>query len=91
MKQSKTEKKIGNITEAIGYNCDNVKVEVELGGRKKTIDLNHPESLKADIDITETIRINNDGHPEFSSIDASAIDLLQLILTDLGAENDEQT
>lgn len=87
----KDRSKIGNMTEAIGYKCDNVKVEVELGGRKKTINLNRLESLKADIDITETIQTSNDGHPEFSSIDAIAIDLLESILADLGEENDEQT
>lgn len=86
----KDSSKMGNMAEAIGYECDNVKVEVELGGRKKTINLNRLESLKADIDITETIQTNKDGHPEFFSIDAIAIDFLESILTDLGAENDEQ-
>ena len=79
--------KIGNMAEVIGQKYDSVKMEIDVGGRKRTINLNRLESLKTDIDITETVRTNEGGHPEFSSIDAAATELLDSILAELGVRS----
>lgn len=47
---------------------DNVKVEVEMGDRQRTLDLGHPDRFKASFDVTRDIVEGPDGFPTFASI-----------------------
>lgn len=67
-----------------GYEYDNVKVELDVRGSKKTLDLSDLLKIRAYVDITSDIRIEDDGHPEFNSIDAVARDLMGSLLAQLG-------
>ena len=79
--------RVGNMAEVIGYEYDNVKMEIVMGGRKRTINLENLDALRADIDITKTIRMDEGGHPEFASIDLAAGELLHSILSELDAKD----
>ena len=48
-----------------------VKAEVSIGGKPKTIDLSNSK-MNASFDITDAVTFDNDGHPNFSSIDTVA-------------------
>lgn len=77
----------GKMAEVIGYEYDNVKMEIVMGGRKRTINLDNPDSLRTDIDITKKIQTDEGGHPEFASIDSAAGELLHSILSELCAKD----
>ena len=79
--------RVSNMAEVIGHEYDKVKMEIVMGGRKRTINLDNLDSLRTDIDITKTIRTDEGGHPEFSSIDSAAGELLHSILSELGAKD----
>ena len=69
-----------SVTEMIelrDFDYDNVKVEIELNGKRKIFDLSNIMSLQANYDITQDVAIGGDGHPVFESIDALALDLLE--------------
>ena len=76
--------KVRNMAEVIGHDYDNVKMEIELGGRKKTINLERLDNIKTDFDITETVLTDAGGHPKFDSIDSAANELLNSIMLELG-------
>ena len=67
-----------------GYEYDNVKVELDVRGSKKTLDLSDLLKIRAYVDITSDIHVDDDGHPEFNSIDAVARDLMGSLLAQLG-------
>lgn len=72
-----------------GFEYDNVKVEVDINGRRRTIDLSHLERLRTYYDITEDIEIGTTGHPVFESIHEVAAGLLRDLSTSIG-QNDVQ-
>ncbi|MEG3439075.1 hypothetical protein V0288_18260 [Pannus brasiliensis CCIBt3594] len=47
---------------------DDLKIEVEIGGRQKTIDLNNLFRINSSIDITDEVIIEQGGHPSFESL-----------------------
>lgn len=67
-----------------GYDYDNVKVEMDVRGSKKTLDLSDVMKMRAYVDITSALETNDDGHPEFNSIDSIARDLMGSLLAELG-------
>ena len=75
---------VNEMIELHGHEYDNVKVELDVGGSKKTLDLSDQLNIRAYVDITSDIRIDRNGHPEFSSIDAVARDLMGSLLVELG-------
>jgi len=66
------------------FEYDNVKVEIYINGRRRTIDLSHLERLKTYYDITEDIEIGTTGHPVFESIHEVASGLLNDLSTSIG-------
>ena len=75
-----------NVSEMIelrDFDYDKVKVEVELAGSRKTIDLSDIMRLRANYDITSEIEVGSNGHPVFSSIDGIAQDLMGSLLATL--------
>ena len=75
---------IKEIYELTDYEYENVKVEIDVRGSKKTLDLSDVMKMRAYVDITSDVRLNIDGHPDFNSIDNIAQDLLSSLLADLG-------
>lgn len=56
-----------------GY--DTVKIEVELGGQKRTVDLAKPK-LRTVFDLSDRIRPEANGHPSFNSMSTEARSIL---------------
>ncbi len=77
-------REIREMIELRGYEYDNVKVELNVRGGKKTLDLSDVMKMRAYVDVTSDIRINSDGHPEFDSIDTVAQELMSSLLAELG-------
>ena len=75
---------IQEMIELRGYEYDNVKVELDVRGSKRTLDLSDLLKIRAYVDITSDICIQDNGHPEFNSIDAVAQDLMRSLLAELG-------
>ena len=63
---------------------DKVKVEVELNGRYRTIDLSNLDRFRPYYDITDEVDIGTDGHPVFNSINGIARELLSDIASTIG-------
>jgi hypothetical protein len=51
------------------FEYDTVKIEVNIRGSSKTINLSNWLKVRNYIDITEDVIINVDGHPQYTSID----------------------
>ena len=77
-------REIREMVELTDHKYDNVKVEIDVGGSKKTLDLSNVMKMRAYVDITSAVSIKDDGHPEFSSIDTEAQALLNSLLSELG-------
>ena len=80
---------IGAMYELVGEEHDNVKVEIDLGGNLRTIDLSDTMKMRSYIDISEEVRLENSGHPKFSSIDRISRDLLQELLIEIHQGNED--
>ena len=61
------------------FEYDTIKVEIDVNGKKKTIDLLNPENLISTINFDEEIEIGSDGHPVFDEIDRMANEILDNI------------
>ena len=69
------------------YDYDNVKIELDINGRTRTIDLCHIERLRTYFDVTENVKIGTNGHPTFTSIDQYAKELMKDIIATMGIQN----
>jgi len=61
-----------NVIEMPNFEPDQIKVELVVGGRRRTVDLNDTTRIRAWYDITDQIEINASGHATFGSIDVVA-------------------
>ncbi len=66
------------------HDYDNIKVEIDVRGSKRTLDLSDEMKIRAYVDITSEVKVNDDGHPDFASIDAIAQELLISLLAEIG-------
>ena len=73
-----------NMVELRGFEYEKVKVEIELNGNIRTIDLDDFTKLKAQYDVTPHVQIGENGHPTYDSIDVVATELARDILNSLG-------
>jgi len=78
-------RQVSNMIEIRGFEYDSVKVEIEMEGNRRTIDLSNLMKLRAQYDVTPDIQIGANGHPVFSSIDAVAKRLLEDLLSSMNA------
>jgi hypothetical protein len=74
--------------EMSGVEYDNVKVEIDLNGKRKTLNLSDVRKLRMNIDVTDEVSFGNDGHPVFESIRELSNNLLVDLADSLGWEND---
>jgi hypothetical protein len=70
--------------EVPGFQYDQVKVEFELGGKRRMIDLLHPDNFWPSIDVTEDVKLDERRHPVFESIDDVARSLASEIRESIG-------
>ena len=77
-----------DIVEINGIEYDNVKVEIDLGRKKRTLNLGDIRKLRMNIDITENVQMGADGHPTFDSIREQAEDIIPDLQNALRWDND---
>lgn len=65
--------------ENAGFNIspDEVKVDLYLNGRSRTISYSDSYSLRSVFDITDDVEFGENGHPTFSSVDEHSLDILE--------------
>ena len=86
----KGDRELQRLIELKEYNFeyDNIKLELEVNKRTRTIDLSDLYKIRAYYDITDGVRMEN-GHPVFESIDKNARDLLKDLSDAMGWSPDE--
>lgn len=51
-----------------GFEHDAVKIEIEIDGRKRIINLARPDIVSPVVDVSEEINLGRDGHPSWNSM-----------------------
>ena len=68
---------LSKLIEFTDFEYDNVKIEIKINGKNRTIDLSNLDKLRPTIDITDEVLRENSEHPKFNSINQIAIDLFR--------------
>jgi len=76
------EKEIKGIIELQSFEYDNVKIEVKINDKRRVIDLSNLQRIKWNPDVSDQVKLNETGHPDFASIDSIA----KKLLDDISAE-----
>ena len=75
---------VDELIELQDFDYENVKVELDVAGSRRTLDLSDVMKLRAHYDITGDLDIGPDGHPVFASIDEIAKEMMDGLLDNLG-------
>lgn len=70
-----------------GYEYESVKVEFDVGGKRRTIDFTNQDNFRADYDVTDKVK-GPDGLPTFEGVDGAAREIVIDIMGSLGLETD---
>ena len=77
---------VSQMIELHDFDYETVKVELEVAGSRRTVDLSNLMKLRAYYDITSELEVGTNGHPVFVSIDGIARDLMGRTLDTLGTD-----
>ncbi len=77
-------RKLNSLIELQNFEYDSVKVEVNIGGTRRTLDLSDLSKLRPYYDISSGVKIGDNGHPTYTSIDAIARTLTNDLLASMG-------
>lgn len=61
-------KNLSQIVTMPDWDYNSVKLELEVGGRRRTIDIGKPYKINPTVDITEDVKEGPDGHPVWSDV-----------------------
>ena len=78
---------VNEMIELHDFGYETVKVELEVAGSRKTVDLSNVMKLRAYYDITSELEVGTNGHPVFTSIDGIARDLMGRLLDTLRTDS----
>ena len=78
---------VNEMIELHDFKYDTVKVELDLAGSRRTVDLSDIMKLRAYYDITLELEVGANGHPVFASIDGIARDLMSKVLHSIGTRD----
>jgi len=81
------ERDISTLANFRNFEYKTVKVEIEISGVRRTIDLTHPGNLNAELDITNEVKLGDDGLPTFESLDVLAKQYISDALGRVGINN----
>lgn len=56
-------KKLSGLITIPDFSYDEIKVDIDIDGRKRVVSLGHPGRLAGNIDITSELEVGIDGHP----------------------------
>lgn len=62
------EKTLSSIYSVDGFDYDSIKVDLDVNGRRRVIDLGKPSVMTPNIDVSEDLQMAGSGHPEWSSL-----------------------
>jgi hypothetical protein len=77
---------VQRLTEIADTQADRIKVAVKYGGRTRTLELAETLKMRAYYDITNRVRLNNDGLPTYRSVNQLAHALLREQYNELGGQ-----
>jgi hypothetical protein len=80
-------REVSEFVQIRGFDYDAVKVEFNVHGKRRTIDLSNRNNFRADYDISDRAVII-DGHPTFASVDPIAREIVRDIMDSLGMKTD---
>lgn len=75
---------LGEVIQIQGVEFDQVKLEVDVAGRTRTVDIGDFGRVRGQVDITDEIELDASGHPTFDSIDSVARGFLDDMHRQLG-------
>lgn len=70
-------KNLAEVVTMPDWNYDSLKLELEIGGRRRMVDIGKPYKVTPDVDITEDVQEGADGHPVWKDIVDVAADLAE--------------
>ena len=76
--------------ESPDFACDNVKLDIELGGRKRRIDIGR-QRVSSNVEITDDVEVDLSGFPTLQSWFDQADDLAMSLHSSMGVEITLQT
>ena len=68
-----------NTIEISGVEYDDVKLQVDIDGRKKTVDLSDLRKFNMSLDISDSVALGSNGHPTYESLKYAAEETVLLI------------
>lgn len=84
LKQLLNGKEYTEIVELQNSQYDRVRLEIGLGSTVRTIDLADLHKLRGYIDVTEDVKIDDEGHPQLDSLDRIARGILSDLKEQVG-------
>lgn len=75
-------KKFDSLIQIQGFEYNTVQVDVKINGSLRRIDLSREKEIRAYFNVTDSLSLQDSGHPRFESIDVEAQKLLDDLLTD---------
>lgn len=63
----------------VNFEYDTIKVEVDINGSRRVINLGDWQKVRNYIDISNRIKLDSDGHPNFDSIEHEALELYKYL------------
>jgi hypothetical protein len=76
-------RQVKDLVQIQNFDPDNVKLEIEIDGRKKTIDFGNLGHVRASFDVTHEIAAGQDGYPTFASMNKASKSLIATLLPSL--------
>jgi hypothetical protein len=61
-------RKLHGMIEIGGFHYDTIKIDVDINGSQRTIDIGRPNMFRANYDITNRVKRGSDGHPFYADI-----------------------
>lgn len=68
---------LGEMIQIQGVDFEQVKVQVEVSGKTRTVEIGDFGRVRGHIDVTEEVDVDRTGHPTFDSIDTAAREHLE--------------
>lgn len=74
----------------LGDQYEKLKVEVEIDGKKRTVNFSNPSDFHMDMDITDEVDMQQGGHPDFDELDDLAKSVVRDLLEKLAGTHEQQ-
>jgi len=71
--------KVADIFSFNEFEPDRVKLEVEVGGKSRIVNLNNHANLRCNFDITDDVVVGDDGYPTTASVAKAALSLFKML------------